>query len=245
MSPITRPPPLPSIPRPCTATQAAITTTTNKASDDNTTAVATNHANARQSDGGGGRGTSRTPARASKPASVAEPTVLAVGRAFRENGSRSIPEANAGRNHSEASLPLPVDENATAAAGELLREENLAAEETMASMTSVMPEPDAVKTTPRDVSREHTPAAATTEANASVILGSLGVVPVRASSTGPVVSSFALSTRAGDDDGAAGSSSSNFVEYGQVGTTTGAPAGSLVRLKRRRQQARTRSNSQR
>lgn len=251
MSPITRPPPLPSIPRPCTAAQAAATT---KANADNATTFAAKQANnARQSDGGG-RGTSRTPAPTTSPASVAEPTILAVERANRAIGGRSVPEANAGRNHSGTSLPQAVDGTSAVMVpmGELLHEEKLAAEDTTTPMTSA-PEPVAVNTTPRDVSREYTPAAATGE-NTSDIPGSLEVVGgsrqgqvagTVASSSGSVVSTIAPSTRGGDNEGVVASSpSSSLVEHGQAGTTV-APVGSLVRLKRRRQQARTRSNSQR
>lgn len=248
MSPITRPPPLPSIPRPCTATQAAATT---KANDDATTASL---AGARQSDGGGGRGTSRTPAPTIKPPSATVESravvVPAAGRASREVGGRSGPEASAGRNHGDTFLPLAADDGASAAAaGHTPREGKVTVEDTAPSVTSA-PEPEEVNTTPRDVSRECTPATA----NDPKMPGSLGAVggspqgqvagTAESNTSGSIVSASAPSTRGDDHERGAASPSPNLAEHRLAGKAV-APAESLVRLKRRRQQARTRSNSQR
>lgn len=247
MSPITRPPPLPSISRPCTATQAAART---KANDDGATASATKQADTRQADGGVGRGTSRTPAPTTKPALLAEPTVLAAGRANRAViGGRSMPEAGSDRNQSHTSLSLALN----GAASEMLPRETLAAEDAATSMAPSATEPGEVITTPREISRDSTAAASTFTNAAAEGQGSLGAAGgcqqgqgagTVGSSDGSIVSTIAPSSTRGDGEGVVGSPSSHLAEHRQVGTTM-APAESLVRLKRRRQQAKTTRSSSR
>jgi len=267
ISPITRPAPLPSIPRPSTATPAA--TAAAKERVDQAPTLATRQANARRGDGGGGRGVSPTPASTTKPAAaVAEAiAVLPVQKGDREVGGKKRPEAvawgdeNDNRKASDATFPPAVVDGAGAASpGDKADSVNAAGKKATAAISK--PEPDAREGAPPAVTASHTPerpgslgvasgprqgrAVGNAKKSTSgqdrqpTLKGSVSMTAARRDGDGGFVvppSHSSAEQNLGDPAGALG------VE--KVDATTVAPAGSLARLKRRRQQAKTRSNSQR
>ncbi len=265
ISPITRPAPLPSIPRPCTATPSAAAAI---GRDDLAPTLTTRQDNARKGDGGGGRGVSPTPASTTKPAPDAEATaVLPVRKGDRKVGGNKRPEAIAWgdqsetRKGSDTPFPLAVVDGAGAASpGDSAKEATVK----KAAAAISKPEPDVREGATPATTSKHTPerpgslgvAGGPRHGRAAGAAGtSTSGLDRQAALKGSVSTTVATSAYGDSDGGVVAPPSPSLLEpnpgdpAGAFGVekdvSTAAPAGSLVRLKRRKQQARIRSNSQR